>query len=150
MNMSQLYEKDFYQWTIKMSEALRQKDINKLDYEHLAEEIDLMSGRDRQELKNRLAILMMHLLKWQYQPELRGSSWQKTIMIQRNDIQDNFEYSPSLKHYVDDILPKSYKKAVLKASSETGLSLSVFPNQLPYTIDQLLNEDYYPDNQQGV
>lgn len=144
MNTQSLYNKDFYAWTIETIHSLKIKAFDQLDIEHLTEELEGMSAKQRQELRNRLAILLMHLLKWQFQPEMQSKSWEKTIKTQRIDIGFLMEDSPSLKHYVNDLLLKAYKKAVVMASNETGLSESVFPINQPYTLDQILNEDYLP------
>ena len=148
MNLSQLYEKDFYQWTVETGNLLRTNNLSHLDTEHLLEEIESMSARERQQLKNRLAVLIMHLLKWQYQPTMQSRSWDLTIFHQRQEIKSLLEDSPSLQseHYINSILEKAYKKAVEGAIKETGFIQNPFPNTLPYSFEQILNTDFYPSN----
>ncbi len=140
-----LYEQDFYAWTLDTAEKLRSHDLSAVDVEHLMEEVEDMSARQRQALRSRLAVLIMHLLKWQYQSELRSSSWKKTIKTQRLDISYLFEDSPSLKHYVDVLLVKAYEKAKVMASKETSRPETEFPANLPYTLGEILDNDFYPD-----
>ena len=77
------YEIDFYAWTQKQAELLRNKNIDSLDWENIAEEIESMGRSEKRQLKNRLKVLIMHLLKWQFQPNLRSRSWELTIKEQR-------------------------------------------------------------------
>ncbi|WP_192483186.1 MULTISPECIES: DUF29 domain-containing protein [Cysteiniphilum] len=144
MRPQSLYSKDFHAWTVETIRLLKNRAFDQLDTEHLMEELEGMSAKERQELRNRLAVLIMHLLKWQYQPEMRSKSWEKTIKTQRIDIGFLIDDSPSLKHYFEELLLKAYKKAVVMASNETGLSESYFPVNQPYTPEQLLSEDYLP------
>src|SRR5512134_2414110 len=97
---AELYEQDFYAWTQEQASKLRSGELVTLDLEHLAEEIESMGRSERRELINRLAVLLAHMLKWQYQPERRGSgkSWRATIKEQRRQVQRVLKDSPSLQH----------------------------------------------------
>ena len=77
--MTGLYETDFYRWTVEQSQFLALGKLHGLDLENLAEEIASLGRQERQELENRLGVLIGHLLKWQYQPNKRSRSWQVTI-----------------------------------------------------------------------
>ena len=92
-----LYDRDFYAWTQKQSELLLLGNWQALDIENLAEDIKALGKQQRQELRNRLGILIGHLLKWDYQPELKGKSWKATIREQRKQIQLHIQENPSLK-----------------------------------------------------
>jgi len=148
MNTSQLYDKDFYAWTVEMTKALKNKAISKLDLEHLAEELEGMSARELREIRSRLIVLIMHLLKWEYQPLKQSNSWKSTIFQQRFELQDLLAQSPSLKNKFRNELEniRIYKKAIIDASLETGLPQSNFPTNLPYSPEQLLDDDFYPRN----
>jgi hypothetical protein len=150
MNLSQLYEEDFYAWTVETANLISAGKMNELDTGHLLEEMEGMSARERQQLKNRLAVLIMHLLKWQYQPTMQSRSWKLTITHQRQAITSLLEESPSLKseHLIKPILEKSYKRAVGLALDETGFIHNPFPNKSPYTIEQILDDNFYPDNKE--
>ncbi|WP_254013394.1 DUF29 domain-containing protein [Limnofasciculus baicalensis] len=139
---SATYNEDFYLWTQKMAVALRQGAVSALDMENLAEEIENLGKSDRRALKSRLEILLMHLLKWQFQPNRRSGSWQCTIIEQRLRIQDILTDSPSLKNYLISILPEAHHNAILLAAAETTLPLDLFPKDCPYSIKQILDIDY--------
>jgi Domain of unknown function DUF29 len=135
------YDRDFYAWTQHMAIALRQRNWTALDIENLAEEIESLGKRDRRALKSRLETLILHLLKWQFQPSQRSGSWKSTMTEQRLRIQDLLDDSPSLKNYLFEILPEAYKNGRKLAADETGLELDVFPDFCPYSGDQLLEAD---------
>jgi hypothetical protein len=119
--------------------------LEQLDTEHLAEEIEALGRQERRELVNRLGILLGHLLKWQFQPQLRGKSWQATIIEQRQDIQELIAESPSLKSYLAEAMEKAYRKGLLLVVRETPLSLQDLPDQCPYTFEQVMDPSFYPE-----
>src|SRR3990167_3765622 len=138
------YETDFYAWTLHNAKLVRQRKLSEIDIENIAEELESMGKSDRRELVNRLAILMAHLLKWQFQPNERSNSWKTTIRNQRIDVIDLLDESPSLKNELDLKLAHAYKKSVLIAMEETKFDEKVFPKKSPYTLDQCLNSDFFP------
>jgi hypothetical protein len=140
-----LYERDFYAWTQEQAALLRSGRLEQLDTEHLAEEIEALGRQERRELVNRLGILLGHLLKWQFQPQLRGKSWQATIIEQRQDIQELIAESPSLKSYLAEAMEKAYRKGLLLVVRETPLSLQDLPDQCPYTFEQVMDPSFYPE-----
>ncbi len=127
-----------------MVKALRQGDWAALDVENLIEEIEALGKSDRRAVKSRLEVLLMHLLKWQFQPEQRSRSWQATILEQRLRIADILEESPSLKNYWPTVLEAAYAGARRLAAIKTGLALEQFPVECEYTIGQILDEAYLP------
>ena len=139
-----LYEKDFYAWTIETAKALKEKAFNKVDIEHLIEELDDMGASQRNELESRLGVLLAHLLKWQFQPSHRGKSLELTIKEQRRKISRRLNKTPSLKSKVDELLEDAYGDALLMAQKETGLDEGVFPKICPYSLNQILDESHYP------
>jgi len=141
----QLYERDFYAWTQEQATLLRTGRLEQLDTEHLAEEIEALGRQERREFVNRLGILLGHLLKWQFQPQLRGKSWQATIIEQRQDIQELIAESPSLKSYLAEAMEKAYRKGLLLVVRETPLSLQDLPDQCPYTFEQVMDPSFYPE-----
>jgi len=84
MATASLYEVDFYGWTQEQVELLRSGRLSEIDLYNVIEEIEDMGKRQKQELRSRLTILFVHLLKWQYQPNLQGRSWVLTIKVQRS------------------------------------------------------------------
>lgn len=139
------YESDFYAWTMHNAELIRQGKFSEIDSEHIAEEIESMGRSDQRELANRLAVLIGHLLKWQYQPTRRGKSWQLTIKVQRMGILRLIKQSPSLKHKIHTTLNDAYEEASVIAASETGLNESHFPANCPFTFEQCVDQAFFPE-----
>ncbi len=146
MSETVTYETDFCAWAIQNAQRLREGQLTKIDAEHIAEELESMSARDRRELLNRLQVLLAHLLKHQYQPERRSRSWLLTISHQRTAIERLLEQSPSLNTLLDvDTLTKVYGKAVRDTVIETDLERHLFPVECPYRLEQILDEDWLPE-----
>jgi len=139
-----LYDTDFYQWTQAMASALRQGHWDDLDIDNLIEEIESLGRSDQRALKSRLEILLMHLLKWVYQPEHRSNSWQATIIEQRLRIQDLLNDSPSLKPFLMAEQKRCYRNARKLAAAETGLDISTFPEECPLALQTVLTEGFLP------
>lgn len=139
------YEKDVIAWAAEQAALLRSGDLSSLDIEHIAEEIEDVGKSERRELASRMAVLLAHLLKWQYQPDRRGSSWQRTIKEQRRAIAAHITETPSLRASLrNDIWFEGvWADAVAKAVEETGLDL--FPEDCPLSVEQILSRDYYPE-----
>jgi hypothetical protein len=138
------YEDDLFAWTQEQAALLRAQTVDGIDWENLAEEIESMGRRDRRELKSRLRVILLHLLKWQAQPKLRGGGWRKTLLTQRVEIRDLLQQSPSLRREVPGLIRDAYPDAVKEAMDETGLRADVFPNTCPYAPDDVLDEDHLP------
>ena len=109
------YDEDFFAWAEEQARLLRAGEFSKLDVTNIAEEMEDMGRSIRRELRNRLSVLTMHLLKWRYQPGYRSPSWSGTISEQREQISDLLEESPSLKSVPAQDLTKIYRLAVSKA-----------------------------------
>ncbi|GFE70037.1 DUF29 domain-containing protein [Chroococcus sp. FPU101] len=142
--LNSLYETDFYAWTQKQAELLRHQKWSELDLPNLVEEIESLGKQQRSELRNRLSILVGHLLKWEYQPQKRTRSWFSTIRVQRIDILELLAENPSLKPYLSEGLKQAYQKGVILAAGETNLSERTFQKECPYTIEQVLDEHFFP------
>ncbi len=150
--LSTLYQTDYSAWATLNAELLRTGRYAELDVEHLLEELSDMSKSDQHELENRLTILLAHLLKWAYQlqtlserwREFDGRSWRVTIIEQRNRVAKHLKKSPGLKSLLAETIAEAYVDAVQLASDETGLPPETFPTDCPYSIDQLLDNRFYP------
>jgi len=140
MKLARLYESDETGWLERMSNLVNERRSGELDYEHLSEFLLDMAKRDRREVFSRLTTLLTHLLKWEYQPRKRSRSWETTIRIQRDDLQDLLE-SRTLRNHALEELPKAYARAVRYAAGETGLAKERFPQQCPYALDDLLFQE---------
>jgi hypothetical protein len=144
MAVKDLYDRDFLEWTARNAELLRAGRLDEADLEHIAEEIEDMGKRQRHELRSRLRVLLMHLIKWQSQPEKRGPSWIRTIGTQRLEIADLLRDAPSLRTVIEESLPGVYQETVRLAARETGIGSQAFAPQCPLTLEQVLDSDYYP------
>ncbi len=139
-----LYEADFYAWTQEQARLLRNQQFSRIDWPNLIEEVESLGQQQRQELRNRLSVLVGHLLKWHYQPQNRSRSWLATLRIQRLDIADLLTDNPSLKPYLEEALPRAYLKGVELAVGETHLPHCTFPTVCPYPLAAILDSDFYP------
>jgi hypothetical protein len=139
-----LYETDFYAWIQEQAKLLRHQQWSKLDLPNLIEEIESLGKQQRAELRNRLKVLIGHLLKWEYQPERRSRSWLMTLRIQRRDTQELLEENPSLKPYLEEALQKIYESGRDLAVGETNLPLKTFPENCPYTLEEIFRDGFYP------
>jgi hypothetical protein len=137
-----LYDIDFYLWITTTAQLLRDRKFDELDLDNLIEEIDDMGKDKRRELKSRLVVLLMHLLKYQYQPERRSSSWRSTILEQRRQIESLLKDSPSLKPYYLEVFADVYKNAVVDASAETLLPAQTFPVESPFLPEDVINSNF--------
>jgi len=131
------YDLDFNLWAKEQALALREGRFGDLDLEHLTEEVEDLGGPDRRELKNRTTILMMHILKWQYQPSRRSSGWYDTISEQRESLEDLLADRPSLKPTVEEVTVDNYGRAVKLAMKQTHLKRDAFPPECPYSFEDL-------------
>ncbi|HEX3683333.1 MAG TPA: DUF29 domain-containing protein [Bryobacteraceae bacterium] len=136
------YDRDFYKWTQETAELICRGEFDRIQREHLAEEIADMGKRDKREVRSRMTVLMMHLLKWRAQPELcEQSSWRATIVEQRRQLELVFRDSPSLYRVAGEELRAAYGDAVEDAMAETRLAAETFPGECPYSLDELLKMD---------
>ncbi len=143
------YERDFYGWAMAQARLLRAGRLDAADIENIADEIESMGRSEKRELVSRLTMLMVHLLKWQVQPSHRGKSWRLTVENQRDDLQDHLADNPSLKPLLGEVLLSAYRRARRKAAIETGLDPQVFPATCPWTYDQAVDADFWPDPSPG-
>jgi hypothetical protein len=128
---------------------LRAGRFDLLDIENIAEEIEDVGKAEQRELMSRMAVLLAHLLKWQYQPERRGKSWRLTIRIQRREVVSVFDETPSLKARLTDAKwwQRVWDKALAQTINETGLV--DFPEVCPWTFAEIIDESWLPDQQNG-
>ncbi len=122
-----LYQEDYYGWLQENAQLIREKRFSEIDVENIVEELESMGKSEKRELSSRLTILLMHLLKWQYQSVKRSMRWRNTIAVQRIDIRELLEDSPSLKNEIADKIEVAYEKAKLAAEVETGIEKQNFP-----------------------
>lgn len=141
-----LYDHDFYAWTREQARLLREGRLGDADLANIAEEIESMGRSDRRELASRMRLLLVHLLKWEHQPQRRGNSWERTIINARYDLADLLKESPSLKPALQEAFETSYRRARDMAASETRLSPKRFPAECKWRLDEVMDESFWPDN----
>ncbi|HEY9726733.1 MAG TPA: DUF29 domain-containing protein [Chroococcales cyanobacterium] len=144
MSAPSLYETDFYAWTQEQVSLLRKHQWSQLDLLNLIEEIESLGKQQRQELQNRLSVLIGHLLKWEYQSSMRSRSWLATIRVQRRDTLRLLKDNPSLKPYLEDALIEAYENGRDLAMGETDLPEETFPVECPYSLAGILDNSFYP------
>jgi hypothetical protein len=144
MKAAELYDLDFAQWAEQNAELLRAGRFADADIEHIAEEIEDLAKSTRLALRSRITRVIEHLLKWQIQPERRGSSWQRTLIVQRQSIERLLEENPSLRPALDAVIAAAYQDAAKIVSKVTERPRNELPGTCPYTKDQLMDEDFLP------
>ncbi|MBK7953344.1 MAG: DUF29 domain-containing protein [Candidatus Accumulibacter sp.] len=146
MGVRTSYESDVVAWASEQASLLRAGRLELLDCEHLAHEIDDVGRSEQRELASRMSVLLAHLLKWRYQPERRGASWEKTILAQRKEIAYGLSDAPSLTPKLQETrwLEMVWARAVAQAVGESGLDC--FPDACPWAMEEeVLNDGRLPD-----
>ena len=149
-DLDELYRTDFYSWTQRQAAALRRVATARLntpeaiDWDHVAEEIGDLGKSQEQELWSRFRIIQIHLLQWEFQPEARSSSWIGSIDDNRAELGRLLKRNPGLKRLWEEELREAYPSARKKAALETGLPLTTFPATCPYTVEQALDDEFWP------
>lgn len=139
------FEADYARWCAEQGALLREGRLSDLDRDNLAEEIESLGRSDRREIESRLKVLLVHLLKWYFQPEQRAGSWKSTIFEQRSRIARIVKESPSLRSHPRQALADEYAIARLEAAGETRLDETVFPEDCPFSIQQVLDAQFFPE-----
>ena len=145
--MMKTYETDVVAWANEQAKLIRAGRFDLLDLEHIAEEIEDVGKSEQRELASRMAVLLAHLLKWQYQPDRRGASWRATIRTQRNLIGKRLDRTPSLRPMLSDSdwIEDMWADARQSASQESGIGFSVFPEICPWPMSETLSPNFFPD-----
>ncbi len=140
MPLTELYEADETAWLDAMAMLIAERRTSEFDLPNLQEYIESMAIRDRRETINRLIVLLMHILKWEYQPDARTGSWRSTIREQRRQLRSICERGV-LRIHAEENLAEAYDNARLNASDETGLNVTEFSFECPWTLEQILADD---------
>lgn len=145
--MNTNYDNDVIAWAQEQANLLRSGQFSLLDIEHIAEEIEDVGKSEQRELASRMSVLLAQLLKWEYQPERRGSSSEDTINTQRERIARRIRKTPSLKTSLTDTDWQAdvWDDAVDEAIKETGIARKVFPKSCPWSNEQIMSLHFYPD-----
>lgn len=143
--MSETHTTDFNLWIEQTAQLLRSHRWNEIDLEHLIEEVEGLGKSERRGIASQLTRLLLHLLKWQYQPQRRSDSWLDSITDSRTQIELAIIDSPSLKSYPREQLEESYQRARRQAAKQTEMLISTFPEECPYSLELVLDEDWLPE-----
>jgi len=133
---------DFHAWSLRQAEALRRRAGNEIDWDNVAGEIEALGRSFEDQIESRLEILLQHLLKWRYQPDMQCRSWLASIMEQRRRIARVIVKNPSLRNYPGEYLANAFEEARAMAMLETGLDR--MPEECPWTIARVLDDDFLP------
>jgi Domain of unknown function DUF29 len=139
------YDTDFYAWAQRQAQALRAKDWGALDLKLLAEEVEDLRKTERRGVHSQLRLILSHLLKWVYQPEKRTESWRSIIANGRVLVQEDLEDLPSLAPELETLAAWAYPRARRDAVKDTSLPLATFPEVCPWSVEQVLAEDFWPE-----
>jgi hypothetical protein len=137
-----LYERDLHAWSLEQARLLREGRLEEVDAENVAEEILDVGRNEFHRLESALRVLLMHMLKWDHQPEKRSRSWEASIALQRLSALKQLRDNPSLKPRTADAVRDAYSAARLEASGETDLDVETFPAACPYDWDAILNRPF--------
>ncbi len=135
--LARLYLDDETAWLDAMSELVRAGRVDEIDLPNLAEFLHDMSRSERREVESRIIVLLIHLLKWDYQPKKRSRSWRDTVAEQRQTLSREAGRGV-LRNHGEAQVAELYPLAVERAAIQTGLPAATFPKECPYTFDQLL------------
>jgi hypothetical protein len=131
-------EADLYSWAMRQAELLRAGRLSEIDPAAIAEEIDDVGEEQYDKLESALRILLLHLLKWDHQPDRRTRSWAASVREHRRRVLRQLRKNPGLKSRLDEALGEAYEDARDEASGETGMPLNAFPTALPCAYAQIM------------
>ena len=141
-----LHESDLYEWTREQARLLSEHRWNELDLDNLVDEVEGVGGSEKREIRARMLVLLIHLLKWKFQPGFRGPSCRRTVSDQRRQLADIVEASPSLANYLKSQVKERYLGSTVDAAEQTGVAIGLFPEECPFTPEQVLDLDYFPED----
>jgi hypothetical protein len=141
------FDDDYCAWVEQQAAFLREGRLDAIDLENIAEELSDMGKSERVRVESALKVLIMHMLKWDQQPERRSRSWVATIAEQRRRIARRLQQSPSLRSKVGEMVEDGYDSARNWAAIETHLPDDDFPRECPYTWDDIMTRPFATDDQ---
>lgn len=141
----ELYEHDFYTWALRQAELVRGHRFAELDLENVAEELESLGKEQAHRLQSSFRVLLLHLLKWRHQPQRRSRSWRGTIVRERTNVEEILGGNPGLKLRCAELFAAAYRGARKEAAAETGLPIATFPEASPFTVSEVLDDEFWPE-----
>lgn len=132
------YDRDLYSWAVEQAALLRAGKIAEADALNIAEELDDVANEQYDKLESALRLILLHLLKWDHQPERRSRSWYGSISVQRKHVLKVLRKNPGLKPLVDEALTEAYDVARVEAAVQTAFEVEVFPIDCPYSWNEIM------------
>lgn len=132
------YDRDLYSWAAEQAALLRAGRIAEADVLNIAEEIDDVGNEQYDKLESALRIILLHLLKWDHQPDRRSRSWRSSTLVQRNHVRKVLNKNPGLKPHINDAIKGAYADARIEAADETNLADDFFLTQCPYSWAEIM------------
>jgi predicted DNA-binding ribbon-helix-helix protein len=132
------YDRDLYSWALEQAALLRAGRIAEADALNIAEEIDDVGNEQYDKLESALRVILVHLLKWDHQPQRRSHSWWSSITVQRNHARRVLLKNPGLKPRTESAVLTAYEDARAEAAGETRLRPQTFPAKCPYSWAEIM------------
>ncbi|MGB9366427.1 MAG: DUF29 domain-containing protein [Xanthobacteraceae bacterium] len=136
------YDRDFYTWSQQQGRLVREGRWADVDRENVAEEIESLGREQFNKLESAIRVILIHMLKWDHQPERRSRSWANSIAMQRLELEDVLDDNPGLKPRIAEAIRRAYRKARLEAANETGLASSQFSEACPYSFADITSRAF--------
>ena len=139
------YDRDFYTWTLQQAALIREGRFAEIDRENVAEEIEALGRSEFAQFVSFLQLILLHMLKWDHQPERRTRSWRLSIVLHRDHAKTVLDENPGFKSRLGEALARAYRRARLDAMKETKLPSSTFPEVCPYSLEETLERFFSTD-----
>jgi hypothetical protein len=141
----QLYERDFYTWSLRQADLVRARRFADLDLDNVPEELESLGREQAHKLRSSLRVLALHLLKWRFRPLRCSRSWRATIVRERTNVEDLLDDNPGLRPRAAALFASAYRGARMEAAAETGLPLATFPETAPFSLAQAIDDGFWPE-----
>src|SRR5262245_54901264 len=127
------YDRDLYSWALEQAALLRAGRVDQADALNIAEELDDVGSEQYDKLESALRIILLHLLKWDHQPQRRTRGWRASILVQRNHVRRVLKKNPGLKSRVEEAVTDAYADARIEAAAQSRVDDRRFPARRPYS-----------------
>jgi hypothetical protein len=135
-----IYNTDFVAWLMQQAAALRARQWDQLDVEHLAEEIDGLAALERRELRSRIRFIVTRLISAQQpRPAFRAGP-QELIEAEQDALGMLLEDNPTLRAELAAVIHSVYPRARRAAARDLGIAVENLPDHNPFTLEEILGE----------